>query len=139
MRKLSAAFLLLAVLAVSQATLAQDTIRAKSEAGKDVILYSDGTWKYASAAAATSSSGSTHNKPVTAKKLFKPTRGHFGIWYDEKKWRDKAGDDPDERLRFTLIGGDAYVMVVVEELAIPIETLKFAALKRESSSCRCEN
>jgi hypothetical protein len=114
------------LLAIVQTVTAQGPIRAKSEAGKDVILYPDGTWKYVPVPSEIPST--LHNKPSSATKLFKPSRGNFGIWYDETKWRDKAGADPDEKLRFVFIGGDAYVMVLVEEIPIPLDSLKNAAL-----------
>ena len=42
--------------------------------------------------------------------------------------------DPDEKLRFSLIGGDAYVMIIVEEIPIPLDTLKSAALQDAKSA-----
>ena len=47
MLKISAALLLFLLFAFASAVAAQVPIRAKSEAGKDVILYPDRFWKYA--------------------------------------------------------------------------------------------
>lgn len=106
MKKFRLTLLLMSLLVLAQAASAQSPIRAKSEAGKDVLLYPDGTWRYAPDAPEPSTAATAHNKPASSKKPFKPTRGNFGIWYDETKWREKAASDPDEKLRFSLIGGD---------------------------------
>lgn len=105
--------------------LAQAPIRAKTEAGKEVVLYPDGTWKDAEEAKAQPSATRNYQKPRTAKTLFQPSRGKFKIWYDENKWAlSKAVPDADGRTQFRLLSGDGYVMVIAEGLSIPLETLK---------------
>lgn len=134
MRKFSLLLLVVLLTVSAQTSPAQSPIRAKSEAGKDVLLFPDGTWKYAPASSESSPAATVHNKPPSSNKLFKPTRGNFGIWYDETKWREQKATDPDEKLRFSLIGGDAYVMIVVEEIPMPLETLKKAAVANARSA-----
>jgi hypothetical protein len=109
-------------------TFAQNPVRARTETGKDVLLYPDGTWKNAPDVPA-SSHNSTFSKPATARMSYKPSRGDFTIWYDPTKWRlqqDRTGDDKGH---FSLIGTDGYAMVIAEGLAIPSESLKQIALQ----------
>lgn len=121
-------FLFVLIAAFVQVGLAQETTRAKTEGGKEVILYADGTWKYVPEASAATSPELAHNKGALAKKLFKPERGSFGIWYDESKWREKRSTEPDDKAHFSFLAGDAYVMVIAEELAIPLVTLRNLAV-----------
>jgi hypothetical protein len=103
--------------------------RARTEKGENVILYPDGTWKYVTGSAL----ASKYIKPASAQKLFRTDRGNFGIWYDEKKW--VAPKKPDEeRWLFSLIYGDAYVVVIPEEIKIPVTSLKKFLLERLKGS-----
>ncbi len=114
----------------SSETLAQTTIRARTESGREVILSSDGTWRYAEEPKAPQSVDTKYSKPKTAKKLFKPSRGSFGIWYDESKWKQLPSTIAEgERTHFSLLQGDGYAIVVAEGLPIPIASLKELALE----------
>lgn len=101
----------------------QEPIKAKTDAGREVILRPDGTWIYAPEAAQV-----VIAKPVSGKKLFKPDRGNFGVWYDETKWRRNTRPDEPGRTTFDLIRGDGYAVVLVEELGIPTTSLRSIAL-----------
>lgn len=101
----------------------QEPIKAKTDAGREVILRPDGTWTYVPEAPPV-----VIPKPVFGKKLFKPDRGNFGVWYDETKWRRNTRPDEPGRTSFDLIRGDGYAVIVVEELGIPITSLRSIAL-----------
>ena len=108
-------------------TLAQNATRARTETGKDVLLYPDGTWKYAPEASSPKTN-SSYNKGTAATTSYKPERGDFLIWYNPAKWRLEKSRTPDEMGHFSLIGTDGYAMIVSEGLPIPTESLKRIAL-----------
>ena len=126
MKIISSWFSLLLVLIVASAVVCQTPIRARTESGKEVILLSDGTWKYAEASPVSSSVGT---KPVGATTLFKAPQAEFGIWYDNTKWMMQPQGDDRGRFQFKLKRGDAYAIALVEELNIPLATLKEAVLQ----------
>src|SRR4030042_5344352 len=106
---------------LSRQALAQT--RARTEMGKEVILYPDGTWKYSTETRGGPSSGVIYSKPRPANKFLKTQRGNFGVWYDGGKW--KAGKPDDEgKVIFVLIGEDGYAMVIAEGMTIPTTSLK---------------
>jgi hypothetical protein len=109
-------------------TAAQNATRARTETGKDVLLYPDGTWKYAPEASSPITS-SNYNKGAAAISSYRPERGDFVIWYNPAKWRLQPSRTPDDMGHFTLIGTDGYAMIVSEGLAIPTESLKKIALE----------
>ena len=124
-----AILVLLAHVALSQTVLSQDAVRARTETGKDVILFPDGTWKYLEESKALTPSNGNYTKPISAKTLFKPKRGNFGIWYDETKWRISQPNSSDTaRTQFNLVDGDGYALVVAEGLPLPMVALKKVAL-----------
>lgn len=108
-------------------TPAQNATHARTETGKDVLLYPDGTWKYASEASSPKPN-SNYNKGAAATSSYKPERGDFLIWYNPAKWRLQQSRTSDDMGYFTLIGTDGYAMLVSEGLPIPTESLKRIAL-----------
>lgn len=117
-------FSLLLILIAGSTVVAQTTIRARTESGKDVILSPDGTWKYA-----IEDTGPTVvRKPVGATAHFQAPQGGFRIWYDNAKWFMEPKSDR-ATAEFKLKRGDAYALMLVEELNIPIATLKEIALE----------
>ncbi len=108
---------------MSTLAMPQTPIRARTETDREVILSPDGTWKYASE--------SENHAPVRStvgKTLFKAPQGNFGLWYDASKWNISPGEDSDGRIQFKLKRGDAYAMLLIEELQIPNNSLKGVAL-----------
>ncbi|HJP91351.1 MAG TPA: hypothetical protein VJ875_05320 [Pyrinomonadaceae bacterium] len=123
---------LLLVLMAASAGLCQTTIKARTESGKEVILSSDGTWKYAAELRPTTST--LRNKPVGATTLFKAPQGGFGIWYDDTKWLLKPQSDNRPEIEFKLKRGDAYAIAIIEELNIPLATLKQIAIENAKNA-----
>ena len=123
---------LLLVFIVGSTVIGQTPIKARTESGKDVILLPDGTWKYAPEA--TKEAPRVVNKPAGATTLYKAPRGAFGIWYDDTKWLLKREPDDNGRIQFKLKRGDAYALILIEEIGIPLATLKEAALENAKAA-----
>ena len=122
---------------VGEQILAQTPTRARTENGKDVLLFPDGTWKYAEEAKAKGLSNGRYQRPAGSKKLFKPNRGDFGVWYDESKWRiaSRQADEPT-RTKFDLLSGDAYALVISEGLSIPLMSLRQIAIDNAKAAAK---
>ncbi|HYE14069.1 MAG TPA: hypothetical protein VD968_06480 [Pyrinomonadaceae bacterium] len=135
---LYATLAVLALAAAAPSVSAQSgAVRARTEGGREVILYPDGTWKYASDVRppAPAGGGISVVAPVVkadpSKTLFKTERGSFGIRYDPSKWqpaRRPAGGEPGQQ-SFNLVRGDGYAVMITEELPIPTNTLRNIALE----------
>lgn len=126
---------LFVVVALSQTALPQTPVRARTETGRDVILSPDGTWKYVEESKTSTPAIGNYTKPQSAKTLFKPKRGSFGVWYDESKWRVSQPDSSDTiKTQFNLVDGDGYALVIAEGLPIPITALKRIALENAKNA-----
>lgn len=103
--------------------------RARTVTGKEVILYPDGTWKYATESTQQSLPKKSYSKPKFSKTLLKTHRGDFGVWYDQSKWKASRKPDEEQRWQFQLIGEDGYAMVIGEGIGMPTTSLKEIALQ----------
>lgn len=145
MKLFFSAVLLILCSGVAERAIAQNVIRARTDAGREVILFPDGTWKYGSQIKAPPEGISViapvikpppPPKPQPTRKLYKPQRGNFGVWYDESKWqlsRRPNATDPNSQM-FMLRGGDGYAVVITEELGIPMTALKRIALENAKTA-----
>lgn len=129
MRAIPPIFFALLLLGAGSVAVAQ-TIKARTESGREVILSPDGTWKYVSEDADSHAAPSTvgMTKPASAKSEYKAKHGGFSIWYDESKWVQSQTDE-EGRIEFRLKRGDAYAVAIIEELGVPTATLKEIALE----------
>jgi hypothetical protein len=110
--------------------LSQDVTRARTEAGKEVLLYPDGTWKYAEDKRPPLSHVSPLVRPPSAKMEYKIKEGRFSLWVDPGKWtRSPEPATPSMELELTHSSGDGYVMVIAERLPIPMGSLKEIVLE----------
>lgn len=108
--------------------------KAVTEKGEQVILFSDGTWKYEDV-----NLSETSVIPLNSKKFFKNDNSTFllksnkfniGFWLDPKKWSfHKANDNPDAEYELELKNEDLYGMIISEKIEIPIEALKSIAFE----------
>jgi hypothetical protein len=103
--------------------------KAVTEDGKNVILYPDGTWKYAEPKAAASKGKKSYSKPEASTKLHKGKHGTYGMWINEGKWQ-VAKEQSSEAAEFEInhVSGDAYAMVIAERLTMPLESLREVAI-----------
>ncbi len=108
---------------------------AVTDKGEEVILYDNGTWTYKNPD--TKSSWNTRidtvimNKDASSSFLVKGEKFNYGIWLNPKKWKFKKSDGSDgpTELKFSLIGEDAYAMIVAERIEVPMNDLKELAFK----------
>jgi len=124
---LSLAFASLLLISIFGQALAQSPTKARTENGKEVILYPDGTWKYAPEETAPKPK-SAYARPASAQASYKPDRGDFVIWYDETKWQVERRRADDENGNLRLLHSDGYAVVVSEGIPIPLSTLKQVAI-----------
>jgi len=125
-------FISLLVVIAASTVICQTPIKARTESGREVILLPDGTWKYVPEASTATSA--VAGKPAEAKTLFKAPQGGFGIWYDNTKWAIVNEADDQGRVHFKLKRGDAYAFVLIEEITIPISTLRDVALENAKAA-----
>jgi hypothetical protein len=108
-------------------TLLQEPMKARTESGKDVILYPDGTWKPV-AEAAPGKRDSAYTRPASARASYKPDRGDFVIWYDETKWQLEKPRPNDDTGHLRLLRSDGHAMIISEGIPMPIASLKRIAV-----------
>ena len=109
---------------------AQAPIRARTETDKEVLLYPDGTWKYAEEVKVAPSTDRIYVKPASARKLFKSKTGNCGIWVDESKWKvDANSANEDFEFQFVHTNSDGYAGVIVERISMPVNALKEVVLE----------
>ena len=109
--------------------------KAVTEVGDEVLLFDNGTWRYADNRASQSSTTVRTNpdrfvKDPDATFLLKSTKVDIGVWIDPTEWSfQKAQDNPEAEYELQLKGEDLYGMIIAEKLEIPIENLKDIALE----------
>ena len=125
---LTALLLLFAKLTFSQ-------INAVTESGDEVVLYQDGTWKYANDSTSKVSEEIPVNDGVFTKDkkstfLVKSKTLNIGIWINPKEWNFTKGKEDDvAEYKFDKKGEDLFAMLISEKTPIPLETLKDIALQ----------
>lgn len=109
--------------------------KAVTEVGDEVLLFDNGTWRYADNRPSQSSTTVRTNpdrfvKDADATFLLKSTKVDIGVWLDPTEWSfQKAKDNPEAEYELQLKGEDLYGMIIAEKLEIPIENLKDIALE----------
>jgi hypothetical protein len=115
----------IAMASLENAALCQQVTRARTEDGKEVLLYPDGTWKSVEGKAPVSVPPPPLIKPPSAKMEYKIRDGRFSLWVDPTRWKcSPVPAEPPMELRLNHQSGDGYLMVVAERLSIPITSLK---------------
>jgi hypothetical protein len=109
-------------------------IKALTDNGDEVLLNSDGTWKYINDSNYNANKIDTNKidflKSKEATFLVKSTKTNCGIYINPKKWffeKSKATDASE--YEFTLKNEDVYAMIVAEKIEMPIESLRLVALE----------
>lgn len=127
MKKLILAFFLLISVARADAQ-----VQAVTSNGDEVVLYTDGTWKYVKK---TEDKKINTNKTVFTRStesgfLLKSNIVSTGIYVNPKKWSFKKSDaDGEAEYSFQLKAKDAYGMLMSERVEIPLESLRKIALE----------
>jgi hypothetical protein len=114
-------------------------ISAVTSNGDEVILYKNGTWKYAS------KNDSSKEIPMSSVKFEKDSKSTFqvksnvipsiSIYINPKIWSfEKPEDSHSKEYKFQLKGKEAYGMLITERVELPLETLREAALTNAKSA-----
>lgn len=107
-------------------------VTAVTSNGDEVILYNDGTWKYADKAATSANKIDTStllfSKSADADFLIKSTVTKIGIKLNPKKWSFKKTSEEGVEYNLNSKGKDAYALVLTERVEIPLENLRNIAL-----------
>lgn len=125
---------LFVIILISLAGASHAGVRAITDTGEEVILDSDGTWKYThnshnNAAKTIQTNDKTFKKAKDASFLVKSTTNDSAYWINTHKWAfRKATNNADAEYEFRLKGQDLYGMTVTERARIPIESLANIAL-----------
>lgn len=106
---------------------AADSIQATTDDGKKVMLYPDGTWKYADQKATAAAGAKGYAKSPNATKAVSGPVQNFKVWINEDKWVQKVSDDPT-KLSFEFKKGDAYGLMIAERIGMPLASLKKIAV-----------
>lgn len=109
-------------------------IKGVTETGEEVILFEDGSWRYANEEEAIAKEIPTNpekfEKPEEASFLLKSKKLEVGIWLNPKEWSFKQATDNEEaEYELQLKGEDLYGLILTEKVEIPLENLKNIALQ----------
>lgn len=114
-------------------------INAVTSSGDEVILYYNGTWRYANDTTVTNKEINTNNTLFEKDKkqtfLVKSSKVNVGVWINPKEWVFTKGKEGEAaEYQFRKKDGDLYAILITEKLEIPIETLKEVALGNARSA-----
>ncbi|MDB2614179.1 hypothetical protein N9Y92_03350 [Chlamydiales bacterium] len=85
--------------------------------GRNITLESNGTWKYEDV--------KIFKKNTTAKTFVKSKSNSLGVWFDDKKWKNKSEQiNEDSEFTFSLINDDGCVIMINEGVGLPSEFMK---------------
>jgi len=116
-------------------------ITAITEEGKAVILFSNGTWRYANDSVKISSLElPQYTIPGNSKQLLKGKETRYSLWYNAEKW-NLLPDTIYANCEYALEdrNGERIAMIITESMQVPLATIKEAALgsfKKKGSECR---
>lgn len=115
-------------------SLGKAQIKAVTSTGREVILYSDGTWKYENEE--TEEKKEIPTNPIKFEKekestfLLKSKKFNIGIYLNPKKWIfKKATENPEAEYELQLKEGDLYAMLIAEKMEVPLETLRTVVIE----------
>ena len=122
-------------LALATSLAAQERVTTAS--GRVVLLYPDGTWKYAPTATtpATTAPGAVVERTRPRESIARVdfARGKASLYYDPNKWRETQASEPG-RVNLTHVDGDSYAVVIAERLQLTIDALRQIALTNAQSA-----
>jgi hypothetical protein len=118
----------------------QKITKAVTENGDEVVLYSNGTWKFTNDSLLKSDIR-TEIKPFykneNATFLVKSNKTNFGIWINPKEWSfNKYTNDEVKEYEFQLKKGDVYGILISEKVNIPLEGFKEIAVANASKAAK---
>lgn len=110
--------------------------RAVTDQGREVILYDNGKWVYASDSSGASPLDSIRLSPIQfstpadAKFVVKSNRINVGVTINPNKWIFKSGEEtsPATEYLFTMKSTEGYALLITEKTSIELESLRSAVL-----------
>ncbi len=120
---------LYAILLILLATTIYASQKAITDTGEEIIIYSDGTWKYPNNSRQNAGpikfNKNTFRRPKAASFLLKSKTNNSAYWINTHKWSFSKAKDKTEaaEYKFQLKGKDLYGMAITEEIEIPIQSL----------------
>ena len=102
---------------------------ATADDGRRVVLRSDGTWAFVESTDPALPEYKVRICPTTSTASASGKHGFFQLYYNPETWEPQDSKFSAAEFFFHHVDGDVYAMVISERLAMPLETLKNAALK----------
>ena len=112
-----------------------DSLMAKTQDGRTVILHDDGTWEFYEKETAGAPGSPTDYKakaPSGATKKVSDPKGIVDLWYAADKWTAYPNPEklsPDASFALIHKTKDAYALGIIERISMPLETLKKIAVE----------
>lgn len=118
---------------IMMSTLSHASQKAVTDNGAEVILYENGTWKYAkegvSALPKLTTNSKKYKKHSNASFQLKSKKNNVAVWLEPKKWSfQKSKANSEAEYQFMLKGQDLHGLLISEQIQIPMETLTQIAL-----------
>jgi len=116
------------IIAFSFVIICNAQIKGITDQGENVLLFSNGTWKYENDSLNKLTTISNNNilylKDKKASFLVKSNKTNVGVWINPKKWSfKKAKPTSPSEYTFTNKDEDLYAMLIAEKTQIPLESL----------------
>ncbi len=107
---------------------------AVTKSGEEVLLFENGTWKYAKEKDAKKKEIETNNfrfmRSPESTFLVESKILNVGVYINPEKWSFKKGEtNGNSEYDFQLVEQDAYAMAITERIEVPLVTLKGLALE----------
>lgn len=136
--------LLLLILFTLSTSMASAQIKGLTETGDEVLLYNDGSWKYADESLNEFTEieiNETHfTKGEQSTFLVKSTKTSVGIWIDPKQWTfSKAEDSSPAEFTFKMKELGIYGMLISEKLELANESLIDIAINNAKEAAQNVN
>lgn len=121
------AVVLISLLLAAAALPAQERVTTAS--GRVVLLYPDGTWKYAPEPGKAGAAGQERTRSREATARLDLARGKASLFYDPRKWQEShEKDDEPGRFRLVHADGDGYAIIIAERLQMSLDGLRQLAV-----------
>lgn len=145
LKTLTLIILLLPLCFSTSKAFSEDVIKAVTEDGRQVVLFSDGSWVFKPGKKEEKKSrfgflkskkerSKNESGKNSAKVPLEGGKGAYFVYYDDKKWHvTKPSGDSDAEYSFTHKEGDGYGMMIFERISIPLPNLKNIALDNARS------
>lgn len=125
---------IICLLALVTVATTQAQKKAVTDTGEEVILYSNGTWKYVKDSDQKKTEIPTSPEKFVKSKdaafLVKSTTIDVGVWLNSQKWSfKKSKENEDTEYEFNLKNGDLYAMLLNEKIEVPLDNLRTVAIE----------